>query len=279
MPVRVVTDSVADLPPRVVEELGITVIPLNVRFGEKVYRDGVDLTTEQFYQQLTSSKIFPVTSVPSPLSFANAYEKLARETDEILVIMLSSTLSGTHEVAVQSIGLMKRKCRVEVVDSRRAVMAQGFLVIHAARAAAAGATMEELLELVYRNIPRVDIRAAFDTLEYLRRGGRIGAAQALLGAALRINPIVTMKDGLVEPAGRTRSRKKAVEYLYQFVAGYKNIEELAVEEAACHEDADLLTDRLGSLFPKERIYRTRTTPVIGAHTGPGLLLVAVMGDK
>ena len=279
MPVKVVTDSVADLPSRVVEDLGITIIPLNVRFGEKVYRDGVDLTTEQFYQELTRSKIFPVTSVPSPLSFSTAYDKLAAETDQILVIMLSSTLSATYEVAVQSIGLMKRPCRVEVIDSRSAVMAQGFMVIHAAKAAQAGATMDELMEIVRHDIPRVDIRAAFDTLEYLRRGGRIGAAQALLGAALRINPIITMKNGLVEPAGRTRSRKRAVEHLYQFVASYKNIEELAVEEAACHEDADLLADRLGSLFPKERIYRARTTPVIGAHTGPGLLLVAVMGDK
>ncbi len=279
MPVKVVTDSVADLPPQVVEELGITVIPLNVRFGEKVYRDGIDLTTEQFYQELTSSKTMPVTSVPSPAAFSTAYDKLAEETDEILTVILSSKLSGTYDVAVQSIGLMKRECRVEVIDSEWAVMAQGFLVIAAARAAQAGAKLNEIMTIVRRNIPRVDMRAAFDTLEYLRRGGRIGAAQALLGAALKINPVITMKDGLVEPAGRTRSRAKAVEHLYQFVAGYRNIDELAVEEAACSEDADALVDRLGNIFPRERIYRTRTTPVIGTHTGPGLLLVAVMGDK
>jgi DegV family protein with EDD domain len=279
MPVKVVTDSVADLPPQVVDELGITVIPLNVRFGEKVFRDGIDLTTEQFYQELTRSKIFPVTSVPSPVTFADAYDKLAEETDEILAIMLSSKLSATHEVAVQSIGLMKRPCRVEVIDSERAVMAQGFLVMAAARAAQAGAKLDELIAMVRSNIPRVDMRAAFDTLEYLRRGGRIGAAQALLGMALRIHPLITMKNGLVEPAGRTRSRAKAMDHLYQFAADYKRIEEMAVEEAACPEDADLLTDRLGNLFPRERIYRTKTTPVIGAHTGPGLLLVALMGDK
>ena len=279
MPVKVVTDSVADLPPQVVDELGITVIPLNVRFGEKVFRDGIDLTTEQFYQELTRSKIFPVTSVPSPVTFADAYDKLAEETDEILVITLTSKLSATHEVAVQSIGLMKRPCRVEVIDSERAVMAQGFLVMAAARAAQAGAKLDELIAMVRSNIPRVDIRAAFDTLEYLRRGGRIGAAQALLGAALRIHPLITIKNGLVEPAGRARSRAKAMDHLYQFAADYKRIEEMAVEEAACPEDADLLTDRLGNLFPRERIYRTKTTPVIGAHTGPGLLLVALMGDK
>ncbi|MBU2536247.1 MAG: DegV family protein [Chloroflexi bacterium] len=279
MPVKVVTDSVADLPPQVVDELGITVIPLNVRFGDKVFRDGIDLTTEQFYQELTRSKIFPVTSVPSPVTFADAYDKLAEETDEILAIMLSSKLSATHEVAVQSIGLMKQPCRVEVIDSEHAVMAQGFLVMAAARAAQAGAKLDELIAMVRSNIPRVDMRAAFDTLEYLRRGGRIGAAQALLGAALRIHPLITMKDGVVEPAGRARSRAKAMDHLYQFAADYKRIEEMAVEEAACPEDADLLTDRLGNLFPRERIYRTKTTPVIGAHTGPGLLLVALMGDK
>jgi DegV family protein with EDD domain len=279
MPVKVVTDSVADLPPQIVEELGITVIPINVRFGEKVYRDGVDLTAEQFYQQLARSRILPVTSVPSPGTFAAAYDKLAEETDEILAVMLSSKLSATHEVALQSIGLMKRQCRVEVIDSGCAVMSQGFLVIAAARAALAGAKLEEIIEIVRANIPRVDMRAAFNTLEYLRRGGRIGAAQALLGAALRINPIITLRDGVVEPAGRTRSRARAIERLYQFAAGYRSIEAMAVEEAACPEDADLLTDRLGSLFPRERIYRTKTTPVIGAHTGPGLLLVSLLGDK
>jgi len=279
MPVKIVTDSVADLPPQIAEELGITVIPINVRFGEKVYRDGIDLTAEQFYRGLARSKVLPVTSVPSPGTFATAYDKLAEETDEILAVMLSAKLSATYEVALQSIGLMKRQRRVEVIDSECAVMAQGFLVIAAARAALAGAKLEEIIEVVRANMPRVDMRAAFDTLEYLRRGGRIGAAQALLGAALRINPIVTLRNGVVEPAGRTRSRARAIEHLYQFVAGYRNIEALAVEEAACHEDADLLTDRLGSLFPRERIYRTKTTPVIGAHTGPGLLLVSVMGDK
>lgn len=114
MSVKVVTDSVADLPSQVVEELGITVIPLNVPFGEKVYRDGIDLTTERFYQELTSSKVMPVTSVPSPLTFTTAYDKLAEEADEILAVMLSSKLSATHEVAVQSIGLMKQRCCVDM---------------------------------------------------------------------------------------------------------------------------------------------------------------------
>ena len=135
MTVKIVTDSVSDLPPEVVNELGITVVPLNVRFGTEVYRDGIDMTSEEFYNRLKRSESLPATSVPSPATFAEAYNKLAEDTDEILVITLTSKLSATHEVALQSIGLMKRKCRIEVVDSQWAVMAQGFIVIAAAKAA------------------------------------------------------------------------------------------------------------------------------------------------
>jgi len=279
MPVKVVTDSVADLPPQVAEELGITVVPLHVRFGEEVFRDGVDLTSEQFYERLRHSQLLPVTSVPAPADYSNAYNKLAEETDEILVITVTSKLSGTYDVAVQSVELMKRKCRVEVVDSQWAVMAQGFLAIAAAKAAQAGAGLDELLDLVHRNTNRVDMRAAFDTLEYLRRGGRIGKAQALMGSMLKFNPVIGLKDGVVEPAGRPRSRAKAIDQLYKFASGFSHIDEIAVEDAACPDDAELLVERLSSIFPKEQIYRSRTTPVIGTHTGPGLLLVAVMGDR
>jgi len=279
MTVRIITDSVSDLPSEVVKELGITIIPLTVRFGAEVYRDGIDLTAEQFYDRLVHDKTLPVTSVPSPGTFAEAYYKLAEETDEILVISVTRKLSATYEVALQSIGLMKRKCRVEVVDSQWAVMAQGFIVIAGAKAARAGASLDEVLDITHRNISRVDMRAAFDTLEYLRRGGRIGAAQALLGSMLRVNPIITLKDGVVEPAGRTRSRAKAIDYLYNFAVSFSHIDGIAVEDAACPDDAELLVERLGSKFPKERIYRSKTTPVIGTHTGPGLLLIAVFGDR
>jgi len=279
MTVKIVTDSVADLPAQVVSELGITIVPLNVRFGEEVYRDGVDLTTEEFYDRLVYSQTLPVTSVPSPGSFAEVYDKLAEETDEILAIMLSSKLSGTYEVALQSIGLMKRKCRVEVVDSQWAVMAQGFIVITAAKAANDGAGLVEVIDVTRKTIPRVDFLATFDTMEYLKRGGRIGKAQAFLGSVLRVNPLITLKDGVVEPAGRKRSRAKAIDRLYDFARGYSYIEEMAVEDATTPGEAEKLVERLGSRFPKERIYRSKTTPVIGTHTGPGLLLVAILGDK
>ena len=279
MTVKIVTDSVADLPSEVAKELGITVIPLNVRFGTEVYRDGIDLTAEQFYDKLKHSEVLPVTSVPTPVAFAEVYEKLAEETDEILSIILTSKLSGTYEVALQSIGLMKRECRVEVVDSQWAVMAQGFIVITATRAAQAGASLDEVIDVTRRTIPRVDMLATFDTLDYLRRGGRIGRAQAFMGSILKVNPLITLRGGVVEPAGRTRSRAQAIERLYNFAMSYSFIEEMAVEDSACPDEAEALVERLSSKFPKERIYRSRGTPVIGTHTGPGLLLVAILGHR
>jgi len=279
MTVRIITDSVSDIPPEVIDELDISVIPVLLRFGEETFRDGVDINNDQFYERLATSKTMPTTAVPSLDMFARTYARLAEETDEILVIMLSSKLTGCYNAALQSANLMEGECRIEVVDSLSAVMAEGFVVIKAAQAAKEGAKLDEIMEIVRRNLPRVDIQAAFTTLEFLKRGGRIGLAQALMGSILKINPIITLKDGLVKPAGRARSREKAIERLCRFAASYSNIEEMAVEEAACPDDADLLVKRLSTIFPEERIYRTRTTPVIGTHTGPGLLVVSVLGDK
>jgi DegV family protein with EDD domain len=279
MAVKIVTDSVSDIPPKVAKELGITIVPIYVRFGTEVYRDGVDLTADQFFDRLPHSKTLPITSVPSPGDFAEIYNKLAEETDEILVITLTSKLSGTNDVAKQSIGLTKRKCRIEVVDSQMAIMGQGLIAITAARAAKAGANFDEVLGIINRNIPRIDFRAAFDTLEYLERGGRIGKAQAFLGSVLKINPILGMKDGLVIPCGKERSRAKAIEHLFNFAMSYSRIEEMAVEYATAVDEAQMLVGRLDSKFPKERIYISRTGPVIGTHTGPSLIVVTVLGDR
>jgi len=277
--VGIVTDSVADLPSQVAEEFGITVVPLVVRFGTDVYRDGLDLGPDQFYEKLKTSKVLPLTSVPPPAAFAEAYDKLAEKTNEIVVISLTSKLSATYQVALQSIGLMKKKCRVEVVDSQWAVMAQGFVVIAAAKAAQAGASIDEVLGVARRTIPRVDMRGAFDTLEYLERGGRIGKAQAFLGSLLKVNPVIGMKDGEVHPYARERSRAKALDHLYNFAASYDNIEGLAVEYATDLDEANKLVQRLDAKFSEVPIYLSRVSPVIGTHTGPGLILVSGFGDR
>jgi DegV family protein with EDD domain len=178
MTVRIVTDSVADIPPGIIKELDISIIPVLVRFGEQTYRDGIDITNDQFYERLVHNKVVPTTAVPSLDMFARTYAKLAEETDEILVIMLSAKLSGLYNAALQSADLIEGNCHIQVIDSGWAVMSQGFVVIKAAEAAKNGAKIDEVLEIVKKTLPRVDMRAAFDTLEFLQRGGRIGRAPA-----------------------------------------------------------------------------------------------------
>jgi DegV family protein with EDD domain len=270
---------VADLPPEVADELGITVVPLVVRFGTDLYRDGLDLSPDQFYDRLRTSKALPATSVPPPAAFADAYNKLAEKTNEIVVVGLTSKLSATYQVALQAIGLMKRRCRVEVLDSQWAIMAQGFIAIAAAKAARAGASLDEVLDVARHTMHRVDMCAAFDTLEYLERGGRIGKAQALLGSLLKVNPIIGMKDGEVRPLARERSRAKTIDRLYDFITSFSNVEQLAVEYATDSNEANRLVRRLHSKYPQIPIYLSRTSPVIGTHTGPGLIVVSVLGDR
>lgn len=279
MAVQIVTDSVADLPPEVARDLDIAVVPLTVNFGSEAYRDGVDLSADQFYKKLEDSEFFPTTSAPPPLAFAQTYDKLAENAEGIVVITITSKLSGTYEAALQGKKLMNKHCPVEVIDSQMATMGEGFIAMRAAQAAQSGASLDAVKEAVQRNIPRSAILAAFDTLEYLKRGGRIGAAKAYLGSMLKVNPLITLQDGIVKPAGRTRSRSKAIDSLCAFVEDYSFIEELAVEYTVCREDAEALIDRLDAIFPKKRIYRSRMTPVIGAHTGPGLLVAAVLGEQ
>jgi DegV family protein with EDD domain len=277
--VAIVTDSVADLPPQVAEEFGITVVPLVVRFGTDLYRDSLDLSPDQFYEKLRTSKALPATSVPPPAAFADAYNKLAEKTNGIVVISLTSKLSATYQAALQATESLKKPCRVEVLDSQWAVMAQGFITIAAAKAAQSGASIDEVLNVARHTIHRVDMYAAFDTLEYLERGGRIGKAQAFLGSLLKVNPIIGIKDGEVYPLGRERSRAKAIDHLYNLTTSFGKIEGLAVEYATDLDEANRLMQRLHSMYPQIPIYLSRTSPVIGTHTGPGLIVVSVFGDK
>jgi DegV family protein with EDD domain len=279
MTVKVITDSSASIPTPVVEELGITVIPSLIRFGKEVYRDGVDLTTEQFYERLTTDKNHPTTSVPAPQSFVDAYERLAEEADAAVVITITQKLSAVGEVARQALELAKKKPRVEIIDSTWALMSEGLIVIKAAQAARDGANLNEVKEVVCRNILRTDLRMAFDTLKYLERGGRIGKAQALLGSMLKINPILCLKDGVIYPAGREHSRSKAVDNLCNFVDSFSRIEEMAIGDGTTPDEADALAERLNDRFPAERVLRFKVTAAVGAHVGPHVLAVAILGDR
>jgi DegV family protein with EDD domain len=279
MPVKIVTDSVSDISPGIAAGLGITVVPLNIVIDGVAYRDGVDLTTDEFYRKLESEPVQTTTSTPAPYVFAGVYDSLAGEAEGILVITIGRKLSATSDSALKAIDAMKKKCRVAVVASDMAMMAEGLLAIAAAKAAKEGAGLDELVAMTRRNIARVEIRIAFDTLEYLKRGGRIGKAQAMLGSMLGINPILGIKDGEVFPFGRERSRFRAIEHMCRFVGEYRKIDELAVEDATTPDETGAFVDRLCSGFPRERIYLSKVSPVIGTNVGPRVIGVAVLGDR
>jgi len=274
--VKIVTDSCSDVTPELAQELGITVVPLYVQFGTETYRDNVDLSTEEFYRKLEMRDIHPTTSTASPDDFAQVFARLAVETDEILAITLSSEFSATYAAALQSKVMVGKDCRIEVIDSKAGAGAQMLLVMSAARMAQAGAGLEQIIDWVRGAISRVHVRMSFDTLEYLRRGGRIGKVQAFLGSLLKVNPVAGIRDGAAFPIARPRSRARAMDLLVDFVKGFSNIEAVAIEDATTPGDADALAERLKALVPPERVYRSKVSPVVGAHVGPHVLAVSVL---
>jgi DegV family protein with EDD domain len=274
--VKVVTDSCSDITPQLARELGITVVPLYVQFGDEIYRDNVDLGTEEFYHKLETSKIRPATSTATPADFAKVFTKLAEETKEILTITLSEKFSATYAAVLQGKAMVKKDCQIEVIDSRAGAGAQMLLVVLAAQMAQAGANLEQIADRVRRAIPRVHVRISFDTLEYLRKGGRIGKAQAFLGGLLKVNPILGIKDGAAFPIARCRNRTQAMDFLVNFAKGFSQIEALAIEDATTPDDLQALAERLNGVVPPERIYRSKVSPVVGSHVGPRVLLVAVL---
>jgi len=279
MTVKIITDSLGDIPAELAEELGITVIPINIIFGSINYRDGVDLTTEQFYEKLEASKLYPTTIVPPIGRFAETFDKVAEKSGDIVVITNSHKLSASYETAVLAKERMKKKCRLEVIDSLQAVMAQGLIVMAAAKAAKDGAKLDKVLEITRQSLPRAHSRMAFGTLEYLRRGGRIGKAKTFLGTVLKVSPILGIRDGEVYPFAREHSRAKALDYLYEFADGFTSVDGIGVEHATNPTEADELVKRLEARFPGETIYRSRVSPAVGAHVGPQVLGVAVLGDR
>jgi len=276
--VKLVTDSVSDIPPELVKDLGITVIPLHVQFGSETYKDRVDLTAEEFYHKLKNSSTLPTTSAPAPGLFAEVFDNLAIKHSQILGVFVSRKLSATYDVAVQGVKLMKRKCQVEIVDSTMGIMGQGFLVIEAAKKAITGASLGELVSMISKTIPRVHVRITLDTLEYLARGGRIGKVQALMGALLKMNPILGLKDGVAFPFARVRSRAKATDWLCDFASKFSKVKALAVEYGTNIAEAEALAKRIASMFPKVPIYLSNVSPVIGTHTGPTILSITVMEE-
>jgi len=212
-------------------------------------------------------------------TFNDTFDRLAETTSEILGVFLSRKLSGTYDAALQGIKLMKRKCGVVVLDSTLGAMGQGLLVIEATKKAFAGVSLDKLVQTVAETIPWIHVRASLGSLKYLAMGGRIGKAQALLASALKINPIIGIKDSEAFPVAKLRSKVKANEWLHRFATGFADVKALAVEYGTNFDAAKVLAKRIASLLPNVPIYLSQINPVIGTHTGPETIIVSVLSGE
>ena len=280
MTVKIVTDSTADLPKEVAESLDITVVPLTVHFGTDEFKDGVDLTADEFYDRLINGPEFPKTSQPSVGDFAQVYERLGQECDGILSVHVSSKVSGTFNSAVQAKGAAQVACPIEVVDTQQATMAVGLVAIAAAKSVQQGAGLEEAAGATRAAAERSRLFVLLDTLEYLEKGGRVGKAGALLGTLLRIRPMVTLRDGVVQELAKARSRNGGIARLLQFTREAAPLDELSVLHSTTPADALALAQEVKDLMPGEQEpIIARAGPVIGTYAGPGALGIAVLRSE
>jgi DegV family protein with EDD domain len=275
MTIKIVTDSTADIPLPLAEKLGITIVPEILRFGKEIFHDNVDITADEFYQRLIHDTVHPSTTQPSPQDFTDVYKRVAPKADGIISIHVSAKLSGTCNSASQ--GKKAVDCPIEVIDSESVTMGLGQLVITANELAHSGQSLAEVAAAVKKSIPTIHLLGLLDTLKYLALGGRIGKMQALLGSMLNVKPLMTVKDGVLSPAGRARSRAKGVELLYNYVKNSTDIQDLAVIYNTAREEAQAFVKRLGAFFPEEKIILAQLGPALGVHAGPGILFVSVRG--
>jgi DegV family protein with EDD domain len=274
MTVKIVTDSSCDLPDALVSELGIDVVPLTIRFGAEELVDRVDLSPAEFWARCATSAELPSTAAPAPGAFEEVFRRAAAAGAEgVMCVVLSSKLSATGEAAHAGARAVADVVPVTVVDSLSVSLGHGMMAVQGARRASAGATLDEIVAMAEDMARRTKIFATLDTLEYLKRGGRIGAAQALLGSILSIKPCIEVVDGKVEPGPKQRTRSRSLQWLADQVGAQKGVENLAVLHGDA-PDVDTLLGLLSPHFPREQIVIGQLGAVVGAHTGPRTIGVA-----
>lgn len=278
--IAVVTDSVATIPDALVEELGIHVVPIVLNFSGRSYRDGVDLTPTEFYRLLATADPPPTTSTPSVGDLAAIYEAAARDAAGVVGVHVTSELSSVYETAVMA-GRMLEGVPVRVIDSRSATMAQGFVALEAARVAGAGGDLDAIAARAEAVAGKARFFAFLETLEYLQRGGRIGGVAAMMGNALHVKPVLHVVSGRVEAFARPRTRRRATQTLLDTMTAQVGDRPVhaAVLHADCEEDALELRKRVADRFDCLELLVAEFTPVMGAHTGPGVLGLAFFTDE
>jgi DegV family protein with EDD domain len=273
-----VTDSTADIPPQTASALDITVIPDEVIFGESAFRDGVDLTPQRFRELLATSQHFPKTAHPGLGVFLDTYRRLGADGAAIVSIHVGYHLSGMVRAAQAAAAELSSLVRVAVVDSQQLSMAQGWQVIAAAWAARQGASFDEVVALAQRLPPLTHAVAMLDSLEHVWRGGRIGRAAALMGAALRVKPLITVVDGQAVPLANVRTQRRALDRLVEHVGTRTPLLALAVLHVGAPEAAQSLVEQLSALYPQDGILVSETGAAVATHLGPGAVGVCLVSD-
>jgi len=273
--IQVITDSTSDIPQDLAEELGIRVVPIYIRFNDKVYRDGVDVQSDDFYKMLATSPYHPATSQPTPEDFASVYKDYCDSVDGIISVHISSKISGTCNSAMIARKMLESKCPIEVVDSRFNSAGLALVAMAAARLAKNGKSLAAVAAEVRRTISKVDMFGVFETMKYLARSGRVSKAIVAAANILNVMPLLTFREGEIIRVGLVRSFSRGMDRLYRFVESKKDIAELIIVHSAIPEQAEKLKKRLGWLFPEEQIRILKLGAGLGVHGGPGVLLVGL----
>jgi DegV family protein with EDD domain len=275
MTVQVITDSTSDMPEGLANKLGIRVVPIYLRFGDKTYRDGVDITKDEFYFMLESSFVHPTTSQPSPEDFAAVYKEYCEAASGIVSIHISSKISGTYNSAMIAQKTLENQCPIEIIDSKFNSGGLGLVVISAARLAQSGASLSEVIDETNRVVTQVHMFGMFRTMKYLARGGRVKKTIATASQMLNVMPLLTFHDGEIARAGLVRSITKGMDRIYDFVKYNAPISELTIVHSAIEDQANKMKQLLSEFVPEEKISIAELGAGLGVHGGPGVLLAAI----
>lgn len=275
MNVQVITDSTADLPEGTTNELGVKIVPVYLRFGEKTYRDGVDITKDEFYSMLASSPFHPASSQPNPEDFTNVFEKYCGNKGGIVSIHISSKISGTYNSANIAKKTLNSQCPIEIIDSQFNSAGLGLVVIAAAKAAKAGANLTEVVSEANRAVREVRMFGMFQTMKYLARSGRVNKTIAAASSVLHVMPLLTFHEGEIVRAGLVRAVNKGMDRIYDFVKNNTPIKELVIVHSQVIDQANQLKHRLGVFYEEEKIAIAELGAGLGVHGGPGVLLAAI----
>lgn len=280
--VAIITDSSADIPPDLAQAWNIRIIPLKILFGAQVFHDRVDITPQEFYRKLRLSSVLPTTSQPSAGDFVQAYKEASKTAESIVSIHISGALSGTIESAHMAKTELGDSIPISIVDSRSTSMGLGFMVLTAAKMAAEGWDAPQIVVQVQKLVPKMNVLFVVDTLEYLHKGGRIGGAKRLLGSVLSIKPLLHLHDGQVDVLEQTRTKRGALTRLLQVVEeriDAARAVHMAVVHAEVLQEAMALKEEMEKRFRCEELYVLNLSPVLGVHTGPGVIGVGFYTEE